>query len=54
MMICTVKSKLIATQELQYNLLKTMKRFNQVCNYISKFAYSEWIFGKTSLQKNFY
>ena len=53
-MLLTVKSKLITNQEQHDNLLETMQRFNEACNYISDFAFENNIFSKITLQKYLY
>jgi IS605 OrfB family transposase len=53
-MLLTLKSKLIVTSEQKESLLKTMEKFNEACNFISKFAYENKIFGKFAIQKHIY
>lgn len=53
-MLLTVKSKLITNQEQHDKLLKTMEKFNEACDFISEFAYKNWIFGKIGIQKHLY
>jgi putative transposase len=53
-MLLTVKTKLVTTTEQHDSLLKTMERFNEACNFISDFAFSNRIFGKFPIQKHLY
>lgn len=53
-MLLTVKTKLITNQEQHDSLLKTMKKFNEACNFISVFAYKNKTFGKIGIQKELY
>ncbi|MDW7730874.1 MAG: transposase [Methanolobus sp.] len=53
-MLITIKIKLVTTQEQHEQLLKTMEHFNNACNYISDFAYSNRVFSKFKLQKHLY
>lgn len=53
-MLLTVKVKLLTSQAQHDDLLKTMERFNEACNYISDVAWSNKAFGKIGLQKILY
>ncbi|WOX58622.1 RNA-guided endonuclease InsQ/TnpB family protein [Methanoculleus receptaculi] len=53
-MLLTIKVKLLTSQEQHDDLLKTMERFNEACNYISDVAWSNRTFGKIRLQKILY
>ena len=53
-MLLTTKVKLLTSQEQHDDLLKTMERFNEACNYISDVAWSNRTFGKIGLQKILY
>jgi putative transposase len=53
-MLLTVKSKLVTTTEQHNSLLRTMEKFNEACNFISDFAFSNRIFGKFPIQKHLY
>lgn len=53
-MLLTVKTKLITTTEQRDSLLRTMAKFNEACNYVSEFAYTNRIFGKFPLHKHLY
>jgi len=53
-MLLTVKVKLLASQAQHDDLLKTMERFNEACNYISDVAWLNRSFGKIGLQKILY
>lgn len=53
-MLLTVKSKLITDKEQHDKLLKTMEKFNEACDFISEFAYKNWMFGKIGIQKQLY
>lgn len=50
-MFCTAKIKLLTTPEQHEKLLKTMKIFNEACNYISKIAFETKTFGQIKLHK---
>ncbi len=53
-MLLTVKVKLLTSQAQHDDLLKTMERFNEACNYISDVAWMNQAFGKFRLQKILY
>ena len=53
-MLLTVKVKLLTSQAQHDDLLKTMERFNEACNYISDVAWLNRSFGKIGLQKILY
>ena len=53
-MLLTVKVKLLASQAQHDDLLETMERFNEACNYISEVAWMNKTFGKIRLQKILY
>ena len=53
-MLLTIKSKLITNQEQHGKLLKTVEKFNEACDFISEFAYKNWMFGKIGIQKQLY
>jgi putative transposase len=53
-MLLTIKVKLLASQAQHDDLLITMERFNDACNYISEVAWSNRSFGKVGLQKILY
>jgi putative transposase len=53
-MLLTVKVKLLTSQAQHDDLLKTMERFNEACNYISDVAWMNQAFGKIRLQKILY
>ncbi len=53
-MLLTVKVKLLTSQAQHDDLLKTMERFNEACNYISDVAWLNQVFGKIGLQKILY
>lgn len=53
-MLLTIKVKLLASQAQHDDLLITMERFNDACNYISDVAWSNRSFGKVGLQKILY
>lgn len=53
-MLLTVRVKLLPTQEQHDQLLQTMERFNEACNYISEVAWANKTFGKIGLQKLLY
>lgn len=53
-MLLTVKVKLLTSQAQHDDLLKTMERFNEACNYISEVAWLNRSFGKIGLQKILY
>jgi len=53
-MLLTVKVKLLTSQVQHADLLKTMERFNEACNYISEVAWANRTFGKVGLQKILY
>ena len=53
-MLLTVKVKLLASQAQHTDLLETMERFNEACNYISDVAWMNKTFGKIRLQKILY
>ncbi len=53
-MLLTVKVKLLTSQAQHDDLLETMERFNEACNYISEVAWSHRTFGKVGLQKILY
>lgn len=53
-MLYTLKIKLHPTAEQKAAILKTMERFNSACNFISKFAFENKIFGKVKLQQEIY
>ena len=53
-MLLTVKVKLLTSQAQHDDLLKTMERFNEACNYISDVAWLNRSFGKIKLQKILY
>lgn len=53
-MLCTAKIKLLTDHEQYQNLMNTMKRFNEACNYISELAFSSKTFSKIKLQKTCY
>ena len=50
-MLCTLKIKLVPTDNQFNSLLQTMIRFNQACNFISDVAFNSKTFGKINLQK---
>jgi len=50
-MLCTMKIKLVPSQEQFDALLRTMKQFNLACNQISKIAFDSKTFSKIKLQK---
>jgi putative transposase len=53
-MLLTVKARLIVNSEQHDMLLRTMEKFNEACNFISDFAFSNSIFGKFPIQKHLY
>ena len=53
-MLCTLKIKLVPTQDQFDSLLATMKQFNRACNHISKLAFNTKTFSKIKLQKDCY
>jgi len=53
-MLLTVKVKLLTSQAQHDDLLKTMERFNEACNYISEVAWMNKTFGKIGLHKILY
>ncbi|OEU40967.1 transposase [Methanosarcina sp. Ant1] len=53
-MLLTVKARLIVDAEQHDSLLRTMEKFNEACNFISDFAFSNRIFGKFHIQKHLY
>ena len=53
-MLLTLKMKLITTGDQHQKLLQTMERFNEACNFVSAFAWSNRVWGKVELQKNLY
>ena len=53
-MLLTLKIKLITTDEQHRRLLKTMERFNEACEFISDFAWTNKTFGKILIQKHLY
>jgi putative transposase len=53
-MLLTIKVKLLTSQAQHDDLLKTMERFNEACNYISEVAWLNRSFGKIGLQKILY
>ena len=53
-MLLTIKVKLLASQAQHDDLLITMERFNEACNYISEVAWLNRSFGKIRLQKILY
>lgn len=53
-MLLTVKARLIVNAEQHDMLLRTMEKFNEACNFISDFAFSNGIFGKFPIQKHLY
>ncbi len=53
-MLLTVKVKLLTSQAQHDDLLITMERFNEACNYISDVAWLNRSFGKIGLQKILY
>jgi putative transposase len=53
-MLLTVKVKLLTSQAQHDDLLITMERFNEACNYISEVAWLNRSFGKIRLQKILY
>lgn len=50
-MICTVKIKLLPSAEQRQQLLATMHRFNEACNFASKVAWENKAFGQVRLHK---
>lgn len=50
-MICTLKVKLLPSQEQHDLLLATMHRFNDACNFASKVAWGNKAFGQVRLHK---
>jgi putative transposase len=50
----TVKVKLLPTSEEKQSLLKTMERFNDACDYISKVAFENKLFGQVALHQLIY
>ena len=50
----TLKIKLLSDEEQYKRLLHTMQVFNQACNYISEFAYTNKIFAKYDIHKHCY
>ena len=53
-MLLTVKVKLLTSQAQHDDLLKTMERFNEACNYISDVAWMNQAFGKIRIQTILY
>jgi len=53
-MLLTIKVKLLTSQAQHDDLLITMERFNEACNYISEVAWLNRSFGKIRLQKILY
>ena len=47
----TIKIKLLPTEEQKQSLLKTMKAFNQACNWVSEIAFKNKKFGQVGLHK---
>ena len=53
-MICTLKVKLLPSLEQHSLLLATMHRFNEACDYISRVAFEQKVFGQVRLHKECY
>lgn len=53
-MLLTLKMKLITTADQHRVLVQTMERFNEACNFISDFAWTNKTFGKIGIQKELY
>ena len=53
-MICTLKVKLLPSQKQHVLLLATMHRFNEACDYISRVAFEQKLFGQVRLHKECY
>ncbi len=53
-MLLTVKVKLYPTEKQHNALLQTMEQFNKACDYISKIAWDNRVFGKVAIQKIVY
>lgn len=50
-MLCTLKIKLMPNEEQFNNILNTMHRFNEACNFISEVAFNNKTFNKIAIQK---
>jgi IS605 OrfB family transposase len=53
-MLLTTSIKLLSTADQKKKLLRSMHGFNEACNWISQFAFSNAIFSKVKLQKAIY
>lgn len=53
-MLLTVRTKLLTTPEQHDVLLQTMEVFNETCNFISEYAYTNRVFGKYDIHKHLY